>query len=69
MSKKLRLNRAIYDEGDIKKAIKAYSEIAEVLFESDETYFICSFVNCRYSDGVTRAEFENYLISLLNKRI
>ncbi len=66
MKNKLFLNKEIYTERNIKRAIKAYEELATIKIEQEEQYFICEIIDSRYDLQRTVWEFENYIIGLSN---
>ena len=66
MKNRLFLNKEIYTERNIKRAIKAYEEIATIKIEQEEQYFICEIIKSRYDLQTTIWEFENYIIGLSN---
>lgn len=67
MKNKLFLNKEIYRERNIKRAIKAYEEIATIKIEQKEQYFICEIIESYYDIQTTIREFENYIIALSNR--
>lgn len=67
MKNKLFLNKEIYRERNIKRAIKAYEEIATIKTEQKEQYFICEIIDSHYDLQTTIWEFENYIIALSNR--
>ena len=63
---KLELNKKIYTKNTVLSAVKAYNTLAKIqIFESAE-YWICTFDKCIYDIGLTKYEFENYCIDLMN---
>ena len=62
----IKLSKEIYEYRCIKKAIEDYAEIAEITIENSATYFICKFGNCKYGTEITKNEFLNYIIDLMN---
>lgn len=67
MKNKLFLNKEIYGERNIKRAIKDYEEIATIKIEQKEQYFICEIIESYYDIQTTIREFENYIIALSNR--
>ncbi len=67
MKNKLFLHKEIYTERNIKRAIKAYEELATIKIEQEEQYFICEIIDSRYDLQRTVWEFENYIIALSNR--
>lgn len=64
--KTVKLNKEIYEKDMVKSAIKAYRGLCDVNLCSSKDYYICIFKNCRYDENLTTAEFENYVIDLMN---
>ena len=61
------LNSELYDEISLKRAIIAFSNIATIEYIRKNKYWVCNFVYSRASIKKTQSEFENYLISLVNR--
>ena len=61
------LRKEIYTWEKISEAIKAYSSYAQIKGIEEEDYYKLFFDKCRYDEGRTIAEFENYLIGLVNR--
>lgn len=61
----LYLDSSIYAERDIKEAIKAFTNIADIEIKSNT--YECVLKNCKYDIEVTKREFENYIIDITNK--
>jgi hypothetical protein len=63
---KLELNRDIYSRKNVDAAREAYKEIARIMVKEKRSYIRVLFVSCKYEEGRTVKEFENYLIGLEN---
>ena len=63
----LYLNKEIYDEKYIQIAIQAYQGLAEISYKLNACWWMCSFTATRYDIDLTKKEFENYLIALMNR--
>jgi len=63
---KLILEREIYSESMIKKAIEDYSLIAQIKMDKNDSGIVCTFIKTEYDLDKTIDEFENYLIDLTN---
>lgn len=63
---KLRLNKEIYSNENILKAVEAYESYAQMSIKEDVNHCILCFVDCKYDEVRTIKEFENYLIGLEN---
>ena len=68
MKTKLELNKELYTLPSIQKAIVAYNGLAHITVEENATHYLCFFSRCRYEADVTKQEFANYLIDLLNSK-
>ena len=68
MNNVLLLNKQLYNDNNIKKSIEDFSEIVLIKCEEDEKYWKCSFTNNKASLERTMDEYENYLISLSNRK-
>ena len=64
--KEIILDGTIYSESIVKKAIKDYSTIAKIRFESKDNNIKCEFISSKYELEKTIKEFENYIIDLSN---
>lgn len=62
----LKLNKEIFDIHMIKKAIIAYRNLADISVKDTEDYYEVAFIRCKYGKEKTVAEFENYVIDLMN---
>ena len=62
----LNLRKEIYDKEHIEYAVKAYRDLAEIKMREREDYIELSFSHCKYEEGRTVGEFENYLIGAVN---
>ena len=69
MNNKLYLNKEIYDNKSIEIAIRAYNHIAQIDCIMEENWWVCYFKKCHYNIELTKMEFENYLIVLMNRRL
>lgn len=69
MSNSLFLNKQIYCSQYIEIAVQAYRSIATIKIVSDKEYWICVFEDCVYDNEITKREFENYMIALVNRGI
>ena len=65
----LKIPKEIYNRTILKEACYDYSNIADIKLEENENYCFLTFLNCKYSVGVTIEEFENYVIDLQVKHI
>lgn len=66
MSIKILLNRNIYPNWAVVRAVADYNALASIEITADREYLICTFKNCRYDETLTVKEFLNYLVNLLN---
>lgn len=64
--KKVKINRSIYSDETIKTAILAYQHHAVISAKFKGEYVILTFWKCKYDEGLTIKEFENYLIGIEN---
>ena len=62
----LQLHKNIYRYTIIARAVRDYSELADIEVKETDFYWIVSFSLCRFDEEITRREFENYLIDLEN---
>lgn len=69
MNNKLFLSKEIYDEKCINAVIRAYSQLTSIECVADEKGWNCFFYDCQYDAELTKKEFENYLIGLMNRRL
>lgn len=69
MNNSLYLNKEIYDEKCIYAAIQAYSQLSSINCVSNEKGWVCFFYQCQYDVELTKMEFENYLIGIMNRRL
>ena len=67
MNNELYLNKEIYDDKYIQIAIQAYQGLAEISYKLNACWWMCSFTATRYDIDLTKKEFENYLIALMNR--
>ena len=61
---KISLDKDIYSQKSIIKAIKDFNNICNISLLENENYFICCFEKCDYNVDKTIHEFCNYLIDL-----
>ena len=64
--KELKLNKEIYSNHKIVKAMSVYSGFAEMEMHNGGKYSLIVFSKCKYDEDLTIKEFENYLIGLEN---
>lgn len=69
MDNRLFLNKDIYDENSILAVIRTYSQLASIKCISNEKGWVCIFAQCQYDVELTKMEFENYLIGIMNRRL
>ncbi len=62
----LSLNKNYYSREHIIAAVTAFAGLCRVELSENEDYYVCVFSNCVYDVDVTKKEFENYLIDLIN---
>ena len=62
----MKINRSIYSDETIQKAVRDYQDIASITIDVQDKYVLLSFVKCKYDEERTIREFENYLIGLEN---
>lgn len=65
--KELALNKELYNDSIIKKAVECFSELCSITLKSDEKYIYCLFDNCKVDYLVTMKEFENYILGYMGK--
>ena len=64
--KELKLNKDLYPLEFIKTAADTYHDLCTISVVERSPYYICLFSDCIYNEEITKKEFENYLIDLLN---
>lgn len=64
----LYLNKEIYDRKLIIQASNDFAQLAMVRVTDGDSYWICSFEQCKVSSSRIMNEFENYLIGLFNRK-
>lgn len=65
---RIELNKKIYTKDTIRSAVKAYEALAKIQVLESVEYWICIFDKCIYDIELTRHEFENYCIDLMNAK-
>ena len=63
---KLKMNKEIYSLSNVCIAVRAYSHLANIIYEDEERYWVLTFSDCLYDETLTSREFENYMIGLEN---
>lgn len=63
---KLSLSKELYSETLVRQSVEAFAQIADINIIISSKYYICDFLNSKYSLNETIKEFENYLIDLTN---
>lgn len=64
--KKVKINRNIYSEHTIEKAMEIYKNHAVTTLRYKGDYATITFWKCKYDEDQTIKEFENYMIGLEN---
>lgn len=64
--KKVKFNRSIFSDKTITKTMMVYKNHAITTVKFDEDYAVVTFWKCKYSEGQTIKEFENYMIGIEN---
>ena len=67
MKNDLVLNREIYTEKCILKAIEDFSSVCDVEICKDNKYICCDFNNFSIDKNIIKKEFENYVIGYMGK--
>ena len=62
------MNKEIYDRKSIIQASNDFAQLAMVRVTDGDSYWICSFEQCKVSSSRIMSEFENYLIGLFNRK-
>lgn len=60
------MNKEIYSENTIKKAVTDYKDYARISVSESDKYWDIDFSDFKYDGEQTVSEFENYLIGLEN---
>lgn len=60
----LKLSKKVFQKNSILKAIKDYSQLADIVAEEGNEYYYLDFHNCHFDTQMTVSEFENYLIEM-----
>ena len=56
----------IYSKEAILSAIHDYKRLTTIKLTINDEYYTCEFTDCKYDSKRIIAEFDNYLIELLN---
>lgn len=67
-SNRQRYSKKFYTYEAVYFAIKDYKKIANISMAEDEDYYICTFSECITNPQRVVAEFNNYLIELMNSQ-
>lgn len=62
----LKLKKELFSLTQITTAANAYQTIANIEVSNMADYWECHFTDCKFGEELTAAEFENYLIDLMN---
>lgn len=62
MKNKLLLNKELYNNDAVMKAIKAFDTLAEISLSETDEYYKLIFCNCKVNTTQTMREFENYVL-------
>ena len=62
----LMLSKEIYPEEQVLRGIRAYSSLAAISVCDAGERWQCAFSSCKFEEGQTVREFENYLIDMGN---
>lgn len=57
------LSTEIYSIEKVKKVCSIYSNLASIDISQNGNYIVLTFNNCKFSEGQTAQEFENFLIA------
>ncbi len=60
------LNKNYYSREHIAAAVTAFAGLCRVELSETDDHYVCVFSKCTYDVDVTKKEFENYLIDLIN---
>lgn len=66
MNNKLKLNAGIFSLSVIEQAVFDYKNICDIILTQNQKYYVCEFLNCKFTLKTTICEFENYIIDLMN---
>jgi hypothetical protein len=61
-------DKEIYGLKEIKNAINAYIDYADISFKETDVDYVCNFSNCKFDENQTVNEFSNYVIACMNTR-
>lgn len=64
----LKLNKELIDIHLVNKAIHDYKGLAKIHIKENNNYIVLRFEECKYNTEITKAEFENYVIDLMNSK-
>jgi sRNA-binding regulator protein Hfq len=64
--KKLKVNRSIYSDSEIKQTMMVYKNHAIMTVSFKDEYAVITFCKCKYDEVLTVKEFENYMIGVEN---
>jgi len=64
--KRMKVNRSIYSDNSIVATMKAYRKHALTTVKYENKYAIITFWLCKFDEGETVKEFENYMIGVEN---
>ena len=62
----LKLNKEVFDMQAVNKAKCDYKQLAKIQVEETKEYIDIEFIECKYGERRTMAEFENYVIEIMN---
>jgi hypothetical protein len=60
-------SKDLYPQKVIETAIEDYKNISKIIVSSNKNGFVCCFSDCLVDETRVVAEFDNYLIELINK--
>ena len=63
----LMIRAELYSEETIAEGIRAYKGYATISCSQNDEYWHLCFKDCKYEEGRTIKEFENYIIGIENK--
>lgn len=64
--KRITVSAEIYSANTVRRAIKDYAALAKIDLRQKDRQLIITFWRCKYDEGRTAKEFENYLIGIEN---